>query len=463
VEEYESYKVKTSAWNEATVTLLNLITDESIIMLKLIACFTNFKLDRCCAGKVDPILSAVFLLSASAFFGALIVKIMRWHHRRGHMPTRGGLEREAAYGGIFATRPQLKRITIWAALGALLWAFCEGVLLLGTSSFPNSVTFSKQLENVVVNETVNLVPEGVIEKGAKFSSINSPCQRVKWTTADSPVDEILILQRCWTFYPLSSEQQKEFASNQNGLPADVTILFWVPPETPYEVVFVANANSTFSLVAFTTAYFAGKDDSAFVRWPDDNGAHVKQLVPFVQNVLTQLGCTEAQKPSSVDAQDSLFVFVIVSCKNLSTDTTDLLAEVAFEIGSLLLNHVDLHEVPQGDGGGFKSSFPAKGEDALPQGSPFDKKSVKVGEVDRPLFNVVTCAILCAIGVLGYLILSWIPQFDATQAVLDHYDAVKQTYEGNARECVDGAVHVDVKKDLDTFKRGAERAGTENGE
>jgi hypothetical protein len=427
-------------------------------MMKLIACSTNFKLDRCCAGKVDPILSALFLVPASAFFGALIVKIMRWHHRRGHMPTRDGLEREAAYGGIFATRPQLKRITIWAALGALLWAFCEGVLLFGTSSFSNSVTFSKQLENVVVNETVNLVQEGEIAKGAKSKSTDSLCQRVK-----SSVDEILILQRCWTFFQLSSEDQKKFTSNQNGLPAaaDVTITFWITPETPLDAVVVTNANSAFGVIAFTTAYFAGTEDSALVRWPDDNGAHLKQLVPFVKNVLTQLGCAEAVKPSSVDDPNNLLVIVRGSCKNLSIDTTNLLAEVALAIGPLLLNHVDLHEVAQGNGGGFKSSFPAKGEFALPQGSSLNQNAVKVGKVDRPLFNVVTCAILCVIGVLGYLILSWIPQFDATQAVLDHYDTVKQSYEGNAGDCDDGAVHVDIKKD--TFKRGAERPGTEHGE
>jgi hypothetical protein len=111
----------------------------------------------------DFLLTSLFLLPVSGAAGVVIVKILRWRHRPGHMPPRIAFQREAAYAHILA-KPPSERVAAWAAVGVLSWMFAEGFLLLAPSSLQKRIKFDKPLEHIVVKTLVNFPHERLMDE-----------------------------------------------------------------------------------------------------------------------------------------------------------------------------------------------------------------------------------------------------------------------------------------------------------
>jgi hypothetical protein len=117
---------------------------------------------------------------------------------------------------------------------------------------------------------------------------------------------------------------------------------------------------------------------------------------------------------------------------------------------VLFDHVDLRVADRE--GGFAASFTSYGATSLME-SQLRGKTGTFGEIDVPRLNIAGSAIVGSIAVLIFIVVSCIRGFNATEAVVEHYDALKAMHE----QCTvdgdgDGNVKV-VDDDVDVVVEG----------
>jgi hypothetical protein len=401
--------------------------------------------------------TSIFLLPVSAAAGLVIVKAFRWRHRRGYMPPRSALQREAAYASILA-RPTFERVAAWAALGVLLWILAEGFLLLAPSSLPKKMKFDEPLEHVVVERVVNFVQEGrpsnqQEEKKKDKNTVKlqySPCQRVQWKAGGMKVEADLVIERCWAATPVDPVTRDVLIRLRRDTYANITettFSLWAfhpSNDHPFEVVVLFKGyDEPVALSAYTTAWISGTDGYRYVRWPDKVTPQMWQMVPFYERMFDDLECVEhltsdeASDSSPLTELDLEAVRVFRTCPNLKINSA---AELFILVSQVLLDHVDLQIVDRE--GGFAASFITFG-DNVPEESPLFSKRVTIGEIEVPRLNIVSSGIAGCIAVIVFMVVSRIPDFDATEAVLEHYDVLKAVYEHCEVEIKDKNADVDV--------------------
>jgi hypothetical protein len=257
----------------------------------------------CCAALQDSLLTSLFLLPVSAAAGLVIVKILRWRHRSGHMPPRSALQREAAYARILA-KPSYERVAAWAVVGVILWMCAEGFLLLAPSSLPKKMAFDKPLEHVVVQTLVNFpqTRSKNQEKATEKTVQQSPCHKVLWRAGGNQVDEHLIVERCWRVAALDELMRLVFqdlhdASVGNTTKRDFSLWVILPSDqSPLEkLLLFKGSEEPIALQAYTTAWLVGADEFRHIRWPEKARVQMWQLVPFFERMFDELGCKESAK------------------------------------------------------------------------------------------------------------------------------------------------------------------------
>jgi hypothetical protein len=393
--------------------------------------------------------TSIFLLPVSAAAGLVIVKILRWRHRRGHMPPRSALQREAAYASILA-RPTFERVAAWAAIGVLLWICAEGFLLLAPSSLPKKMKFDKALEHVVVETVVNFaqeVEESNQQNKNRETLQNSPCQRLLWTVDDIKVEADVTVERCWTAYPLDAQLRNDFnllrEVSFSNITEATTILWALQPTNSVSIellVLFKGFDDPIALVAYTTAWVSGTNLHRFVRWPNKGKPQVWQMVPFYERIFDALGCEELVPSATVSDSSPTGDFDAVSVSRTCSNASS--ADIMFgPLPQVLLDHVDLQVVDRE--GGFAASFTTD-EDTAPKESPLYSNKITIGEIEVPRVNIVSSAIAGGIAVIVFIVASRIPDFDATEAVLEHYDVLKAVYEKTEVKVVDNNVDADVE-------------------
>jgi hypothetical protein len=420
------------------------------------------------ADFLDSLLTSFLLLPVSAAAGLLVAKAVRWYHQPGGMPPRSALQREAAYE-TFLVRPSAARVDIRAVGGILLWMAAEAFLLLAPASYDKKVPFDQPLEHVVVDTLVNFEQEGRAYSRRERSTERvqqSPCQRVTWNVGDIRVEADLIVERCWYPVPLGTKDRSiVHALIERSLVqvTNSTFLLWVFEATdtyPIERLWLAKGTEDpIALEAYTTAWLHGKDEKQYIRWPGKSKAQLWQMVPFYERMFDDYGCKrsiesdEASLTFRLYGSDLDYVAEVVRIFNDCPNIEDAF-EFLRPLSQVLLDHVDLRIAAQE--GGFAASFAPDWGTTPIEESSLGGETITVGRISVPRLNLLSSAIVGSIAVLIYFVVSRMPDFDATEAVIEHYDALKAMYErgegdGDAKANVlsddgdaDGNVDVDVE-------------------
>jgi hypothetical protein len=103
------------------------------------------------------------------------------------------------------------------------------------------------------------------------------------------------------------------------------------------------------------------------------------------------------------------------------------AELITPLSRVLLDHVDLRTTDRE--GGFAASFPDD-EDNISKESPLRAKSVTVCIAEVPRLGVVGSAVAGVVAIFFYCWISRMPDYDATEAAVKHYNSVKAMHEGD---------------------------------
>ena len=364
---------------------------------------------------IDSIMAATCLLLATASGGAAIVMAIRWHMPRDgrRIPSQNALEREAAYASIFAITPKWNSMNAFAIAGAIAWIVFEGSLLLAGSSFSKKLEFDRPLELVAVSELVNLQQSIQVPVDAQ----SPPYRHVRWQAADGDVDAKLVIERFWNLVPLAKKIQAESDKLFEIIPSNY-VAMWTLSDEIDELIVVAKANQTFTIGYATYAYLkdGGGDSISYVRW---SGTKDQQLSLFRSFFIDSKNCTEKQRFPGPDYFDESEI--IADCTEWlgALDDARAVGILVLESAEVLMDHVDLNVTDRE--GGFAASFPDRQDAAL------FGKSVRVGTVSVARLNLLSSAIVGALGILVYLAISNVDQFDATATVLEKHDAVKTAY------------------------------------
>jgi hypothetical protein len=102
------------------------------------------------------------------------------------------------------------------------------------------------------------------------------------------------------------------------------------------------------------------------------------------------------------------------------------------LSQVLLDHVDLIFAHRD--GVFPESF-TRTQEIHPIGSKLAGESVMVGRIDVPRFSIAGSAITGGIAVIVFIVVSCMPDLDATEAVIEHFDTLKAMYEQTAGSAV----------------------------
>jgi hypothetical protein len=164
------------------------------------------------------------------------------------------------------------------------------------------------------------------------------------------------------------------------------------------------------------------------------------MVPFYERMFDARGCEELVPSESVSdispTVDFDAVRVSRTCPNISRAE-----EMFLPLAQVLLDHVDLRAVDLE--AGFAASF-ARDEETAAKESPLYSKRITIGEIEVPRVNIVSSGIAGAIAVIIFIVVSRIPDFDATEAMLEHYDEFKAVYEQSEVKVVDNKAYADVE-------------------
>jgi hypothetical protein len=444
---------------ESNFTARDVTEEEQRLQVQQAERFTDVRLGALqrvyCSRLCDSVLSAVLLLPASAAVAVIISWLLRaqlhfprsvdggcaggcarvaryggmctqprstltcdWARTLSHsatcarrMPPRKALEREAAYASLFV-KPSLRRVTCAGAAATCLWALCQGGLLLATAGHEKAVTFKQPLEVVIVGTQVNLERRpAYLEEGAL--QFKTPCRTVSWTTEQENVLTTLFFDRMLVIAPLTANEKDMWTTVAAGFePGTVSLIVYTV--TGMEMLVVV-ANGEVQVGAYyTQAAIKSVRGAGLLKEVQD----VAPFVPFFNDVLNQtFACTPLAAKCNLGHGFGVGVTTAVyQCPELQGE---LAASRAFASASdVMLDHVDVR-VADG-GGGFAASF---ADSNVQWGT-----SVEVGTVFVPRLNVLGAAIVGVCGALLYQVLSHLPRFDCTEAVLESYESMLQQYD-----------------------------------
>ena len=112
--------------------------------------------------------------------------------------------------------------------------------------------------------------------------------------------------------------------------------------------------------------------------------------------------------------------------------------VSVLVVDVLMDHVDLTHAPAQQRLGFAGSLATKARARQDGKRPYEPtnaafiaaagKKVLVGTIETPYLNVVSCALIGAVGVLLFIGASFMPSFDALSVVLSGYAEIMPQYE-----------------------------------
>jgi hypothetical protein len=189
------------------------------------------------------------------------------------------------------------------------------------------------------------------------------------------------------------------------------------------------------LEAYTTAWVVGTDESRLLGWPSKAKAQMWQMVPFYERMFDDYGCkgsaaSDEATATSID-DGSVFEAVRVFRECPFINDPDVFIK---PLSQVLLDHVDLHVADRDSG--FPESF-TRTQKIHPIDDKLAGKSVIVGRIDVPRLNIVGSAIAGGIAVIVFIVVSRMPDFDTTEAVIEHYDTLKAMYEHSAGDADNG--------------------------
>jgi hypothetical protein len=249
---------------------------------------------------------------------------------------------------------------------------------------------------------------------------------VQWEAARSLVQARLIVEKCVTLYPLSPDEHDGWLHFTDELTANGTIItLWIysPTDTqPEQQILVSRGKEEIIvLTASTVARILGTNEYRRLRWPDNVKEQMFHWVPFFERMFDDEGCVEEQPSAQALFNTGEAVARLTrSCPHFGSAL-----ELIIPVSQVLLDHLDLRIADCK--GGFGASFipPTDGNEDQ---SRLTSSTVEVGTIDVPRVNIVSSAIAGAIAAIIYLVVSRMPHFNATEAVLENYDAVKATHE-----------------------------------
>ena len=262
------------ALEDAIATIANLPNVTQITTLKL---GINHRKYFSSMEEGDGLLSAVLLLPASAAAGVIIVRMLRWGHQA--VPTRGALEREAAYAGFLSEIPHScsSRKMAIALVATVVWALAEATLIWGASNYKKEMHFEKALRIVTADTPVNIVSE------TPQGSNQTPCRRVQWKAGDPEDEDLdlledveadLVIERCWSVVPLRPNETEALASASAPPTGDTVAIALQLDDLPDARMFVMRADNDTIVVNYETkVYFKVPEDAVQMPAAGDTDDH----------------------------------------------------------------------------------------------------------------------------------------------------------------------------------------------
>ena len=429
-------------------------------------------------GPWDAVLSAICLLAASAAGHAILSSLLHASRRRQAgssieagevvVPT-GALRRVAAYeqmlqlntlrvkeenGQRRLQQPQWRRAYMLATPVLLFWMIIEGGLLFSQTTRKKTLKLTEAVEHVVVEDPSNRNLQQIAASSYTADVFTKNCQQVAWSAGkvDVAVNSFFSLERCAqpasfsygtddvagslqsnmmvTVLPAeANETASTFESAQNGgawqdgagdARQDVCVRSGSMVGHQYKWRQQCYSFQTFFSPPYQTDHV----------WTIDSVVEPMLLQKFVEDVFREgkYRCKDIR--SSLDCRSDYYaraaLVVQANCSFLTDDdgTADINRKL-FERQAVnaMADHVDLRQVTGSDRGHgfyFTTTLISSSTESIgalaPELSPVHGAAA-VGTVNLTRCNLCVSALIGAVGLIVYQLMSWRMRFDAIEVLI----------------------------------------------